>query len=127
MNEKKVKFNGYSIVDLEMKKADEHFAKKNGELNIETEHYENSEDNKKHKLVMNLKTITKNKIINLKIEGYFQFEGKFESREIEIFMNINACSILYPYCRSIISYLTGLDSEDNILLPIINFSNIKTE
>lgn len=127
MKEQTVRFKGYSIVHLEMTKSEEHLKKKEGELNIETEHYENSEDRNNHKLIIKLNTITNRETINLEVEGYFEFEGEFESDEIDMFLKINAASILYPYCRAIISNLTGLDSTNNVLLPIINFANIKSK
>lgn len=127
MKEQIVKFNGYSIVHLDMTKSEEHAKKKVGEVNIETEHYKNSEDIKNHKLIMKLNTITNKEIINLEVEGYFEFEGEFELDEIDMFIKVNAASILYPYCRAIISNLTGLDSSNNILLPILNFANIREQ
>ncbi len=126
MKEQIVNFNGYSIINLKMSKNGECSKKKLGELNIETEHYKNSEDNKTYKLVMKLNTITNREIIDLEVEGYFEFNGEFEPDEIDMFLKVNAASILYPYCRAIVSYLTGLDSSQNVLLPILNFANMDT-
>lgn len=123
MKEQTVKFNGYSIIHLEMLKSEEIDKEEDGKLNIETERYESSEDSKIRKLVMKLSTTSNKDIINLDIEGYFEFVGDFENDEIDMFLKVNAASVLYPYCRSIISIITGLDSQ-NILLPIINFANI---
>lgn len=123
MKEQTVKFNGYSIIRLEMIKREELDKEEDGKLNIETERYENSENSKIRKLVMKLNTISNKNVINLDVEGYFEFDGDFEIEEIEMFLQINAASILYPYCRAIISTISGLDSQ-NIILPIINFANI---
>lgn len=124
MKEQTVKFNGYSITRMEMLKIEKFDKKQSGELNIETECYENSEDSKIHKLVMKLSTTSNKHRIHLDVEGYFEFDGDFDTSDIEIFLRVNASSILYPYCRTIISTITGLDSQ-NIILPIINFANLK--
>lgn len=128
MKEQIVKFNGYSIIHLEMLKIENQTLKKNEEgLSLETETYENSKDKKVHKLLMKLNTITYQAEINLEIEGYFEFNETFNKAEISRFLKVNGAAILYPYCRAIISNITGLDSNQNILLPVLNFANINKE
>ena len=127
MKEQMVKFDNYSIVHLEVSQIPDNFDGKKGELKIETEHHANPDEKKVHKLLIRLKTVTEKSIIDLEVEGYFEFYGEFEDDDIEKFMRINASSILYPYCRAIMSIVTGLDSSQNVLLPIINFANLKKE
>lgn len=125
MKEQVVNFKGYSIVHLEMNKNENEIKRENNELSLQIQPYQNSEDENTYKLVMKLSTISIKEKIDIEIEGYFEFKGNFEQEEIDTFLKINAASILYPYCRSIISSLTTLDSSEAVILPIINFSNIQ--
>lgn len=67
------------------------------------------------------------RIITVKVRGYFLINEELEEDIIKQFLAQNATAILYPYVRSIISMISSLDSEDSILLPTINTSNEKKE
>lgn len=56
----------------------------------------------------------------VEISGFFKVnpdEGTESNRE---YLEINGVAILFPYIRSIISFITSLDNEKAIILPTIN-------
>lgn len=123
MNDSKVEFKGYSISKLEMKKIEESKEQKEENFEIKTEYFQNIKDKLSYKLVMKLSIITKRKEISMDLEGHFKFDNKFDDQLVEEFLRINGSMILYPYCRAIISSITNLDSDDSIILPVINFKD----
>lgn len=125
MENQKVKFKGYSITNLQLTKKIAKDVKDIGKLNINSQSYQNQKNKNTYKVVFDLSTITKYCEINLVIEGEFEFAPNIDLKSIEKFLKINASTILYPYCRSIISTLTSFDSSDAVILPIINFAQFK--
>lgn len=123
MSNSKVEFKGYSISKLEMKKIEESKEQKEENFEIKTEYFQNIKDKLSYKLVMKLSIITKRKEISMDLEGHFKFDNKFDEQLVEEFLRINGSMILYPYCRAIISSITNLDSDDSIVLPVINFKD----
>ena len=57
--------------------------------------------------------------IDLEISGLFQFKDTNE-KDIEVFMNTNAVSILFPYLRSILSTSMSSLLVSPIVLPVID-------
>lgn len=66
----------------------------------------------------NLRTII------IEILGYFKINIEDQP---EKFLAVNGSAILYPYLRSIVSIVSSLDSENQILLPTINTSGFAGE
>lgn len=62
--------------------------------------------------------------IRIKLSGYFNINIQDEP---EKYLAVNGSAILYPYLRSIVSIVTSLDSENQILLPTINTSGFAGE
>lgn len=122
MEELSAKFIGYSINRLEMNKIENNIT--NTEFEVKVENYNNSENKNLHKILMILNVISIDRKIYLEIEGYFELNNGFDKESKEFFLKVNAPQILYPYARMIISQMSSLDSEKNIVLPILNFANI---
>lgn len=123
MNNSQVEFKGYSISKLEMKKIEELKNKKEENFEIKIGYFQNIKDKLSYKLVMKLKIVTKKQEISMDLEGYFKFGNTFDQQLVEEFLRINGSMILYPYCRSIVSSITNLDSDDSVILPVINFKD----
>ncbi len=121
MNESRVEFQGYSVSSLEMEKVLDNKKKKESSFEIKSNFFQNVSDKLSYKLVMNLVVISEKHKINMTLEGFFKFNSRLDDEMIEQFFNVNARMILYPYCRTIISSITSLDSPNSVLLPIINF------
>ncbi|HHQ1236659.1 TPA: hypothetical protein ACSLAX_002936, partial [Listeria innocua] len=64
-----------------------------------------------------------NREINLEILGKFIINGELSKDEASLYLGTNGVAILYPYARSIISFISTLDSENAIVLPTINTSD----
>lgn len=123
MNNSQVEFKGYSISKLEMKKIEKLKNKKEENFEIKIEYFQNIKDKLSYKLVMKLKIVTKKQEISMDLEGYFKFGNTFDQQLVEEFLRINGSMILYPYCRAIVSSITNLDSDDSVILPVINFKD----
>lgn len=121
MNESRVEFQGYSVSSLEMEKVLDNKKKKESSFEIKSNFFQNVNDKLSYKLVMNLVVISEKHKINMTLEGFFKLNSRLDDEMIEQFFNVNARMILYPYCRTIISSITSLDSPNSVLLPIINF------
>lgn len=61
-----------------------------------------------------------NKGIELDIVGNYTINEDLTIEEIEDVLKVNGLALIYPYARSIISMITSLDSENAIILPVIN-------
>lgn len=60
--------------------------------------------------------------ISIEIYGEFEILKEMDEDEIKSVLKVNGVAILYPYSRSLISFLTSIDSDSAILLPTINTS-----
>lgn len=61
--------------------------------------------------------------IDISIQGQFAISSvmvKEGKNEIAKALFVNGTAILFPYARSIISMITGLDSSSTVLLPTVN-------
>jgi len=127
MKNKNVKFKGYSVSNFNLEEnieKDENVEKEDtGNLEVSTKSLQNKKDSDVYKVCIRVKTVTKKSILVLELEGIFEFENIIEKDVIDEFLKITAPTILYPYCRSFISLVTGFDSDNVVLLPIINFAN----
>lgn len=72
----------------------------------------------------------------MELDGYFDINDNLFKEDdgsdrdiekvIEIF-TVNGIAILYPYMRSIVSMVSGLDDSNRIILPTINLRNFEKE
>ena len=58
--------------------------------------------------------------IFLKVLGQFSIPNDIEREKIELYLAQNGSAILFPYVRSIISFLTTLDGPSAVVLPTVN-------
>jgi len=72
-------------------------------------------------LNVSLKPQDTNLGIKIEISGKFDISDNLKSKkEIANALFVNGTAIMFPYVRSIISMISGLDSSSTILLPTIN-------
>lgn len=119
--EKRIKFHGYSIINFEMKKKEKISKREKVDTEINIEILKNDNDSNIYKAIMKVKVTSEYEEINLSLEGVFEFPPASEEISVENFLKYSAPSILYPYCRSFISMVTGFDNGETLILPIINF------
>jgi preprotein translocase subunit SecB len=60
--------------------------------------------------------------IEVKSEGYFEFEKDITADERKVFFNTSAPAILFPYIRAYIGALTSLSGINPVILPTLNLS-----
>lgn len=129
MNENEIKFNKYTIKKFNLEKNEntdnDQKEKRNNAVNIETEFYVNNDNKFQYCVVLTVDIKTKEENILIVMDGYFEFSQNFDNELIEQFLKITAPTILYPYCRSFISTISSFDSQQAIILPVINFANMK--
>lgn len=119
--EKKIKLHGYSINNFEMNKKETMNKKDKVDTEINIEILKNDKDDNLYKTIMKIKATSEYEEICLDLEGIFEFPPNSDQDGINNFLRYSAPSILYPYCRSFISMVTGFDSGETLILPIINF------
>lgn len=129
--ETKVEFRGFRINDFHLVALEENsksssISKEILGMKIKQSAFCSEEDENVYKVILDIE-IEGNKKINTKVEGVFAFENVNNEEIVSNFLNITAPTILYPYCRSLISMVTGYDASDSLILPIINFSNLSSE
>lgn len=85
-----------------------------------------NEDNSKSEVRMRTEVQDEDNLRTIIIEilGYFKINIEDQP---EKFLAVNGSAILYPYLRSIVSIVSSLDSENQILLPTINTSGFAGE
>lgn len=119
--DKKITFHGYSIINFTMNKEESTNKKQKNDFEIKIDNFKNDKNANLYKTILKIKVQSKINKIYLELEGIFEFPQKSQSDEINEFLKYYAPSILYPYCRSFISMVTGYDSDETLILPIINF------
>lgn len=117
-----IKFDGYSISNLILSRNEKKL--KNNKLNLNSNSYRNNSNENSYKVILEIKLEVSSMTINMSMEGYFTFENITDKSVINQFLKVNAPTILYPYCRSLISSLTSFDSNNSVVLPIINFAEL---
>ncbi|EQA3617427.1 hypothetical protein ACX1RF_002027 [Listeria monocytogenes] len=123
-----IEFDAYEIINLEYKNVE----------NQRIEELENESSNIQRtikiglsedvtfgavKLHISVVDNENNREINLEILGKFIINGELSKHEASLYLGTNGVAILYPYARSIISFISTLDSENAIVLPTINTSD----
>ncbi|MDL2260772.1 protein-export chaperone SecB [Methanimicrococcus sp. OttesenSCG-928-J09] len=58
--------------------------------------------------------------LNVCIDGYFTAES---TKDLEMYTNVNAITILFPYLRTVVSSITSISNYGEIILPAMNIIN----
>lgn len=119
-----INLNGYSIHKISYKKHDsfedlENLTLEDGSVSVGISL---NEDESKSEVKIKTEILDKenNRSIIVEIAGYFDINIK---EEPEKYLAVNGSAMLYPYLRSVVSIISSLDSENQILLPTINTSS----
>lgn len=133
-------FKGYKINNLIYSKSKiegMEFTDPNEDLEFEASHGF-TDDFSKGKLGLKVQLASKenDSFLILEVDGFFDInsgllkDDEENDRDIsdvnKIFL-VNATAILYPYLRSIVTMVTGLDNSNNIILPTINLRNFSMD
>lgn len=120
----KFRFLGYKITDSQIsidsdKKVSDHY-KVSFEKTVgvnETEH--------RMRLMLEAKIDSENKAmhIEVKAEGYFEFDNTITEQEKNVFFRTSAPAILFPYIRAYVGALTSLSGVQPVILPTLNLSD----
>ena len=73
---------------------------------------------------MELNLNTKDTVIRIIINGYFNIPKNVDDELKNNFLEISAPAIVYPYVRTFISEVTAFDNGETVILPIINFAEL---
>ncbi|WDV07140.1 protein-export chaperone SecB [Lysinibacillus irui] len=133
-------FKGYTINNLIYSKSKIEgmkFTDPDENLEFEANHGF-TDDFSKGKLGLKVQLASKenDSFLILEVDGFFDIDSGLlkddEGNERDIsdvhhIFIVNAAAILYPYLRSIVSMVTGLDNSNNIILPTINLRNLSME
>lgn len=109
-----IEFYDISTIDKEL----EIEIKKSDEVNDEANNFKLSFD-------INIKDKNKSFNIDISTEGFFEFDKDLNENDRDLFFNVNAPAILFPYIRAYISTLTSLSGICPIILPTINLTGRK--
>lgn len=60
------------------------------------------------------------RVAEVEITGYFNINPEVDESSIEQYLVQNGTAILFPYMRSLVSFITSLDNENAIIIPTIN-------
>lgn len=126
-----IKLDGYEIKDLSYTKNEKNLEayksnfefipkvaltkdKKNAKITINAKLKENGENN------MN------SRAVSVVIEGFFTISDEIKDQEEVLAQTliVNGTAILFPYIRSMVSMISGLDSAQTIVLPTINTTDL---
>lgn len=123
-----MKLNGYSIKDLEYTKEKNRLEKYDSGFQYSPSV---GVDFKENKSIVTLKISLKDGSsrfgVKLVIQGQFDISESLSKNgedAIAEAMFVNGTAILFPYARSVISMITGLDSSSTVLLPTINTTEL---
>ena len=133
-------FKGYTINNLIYSKSKiegMEFTNPDENLELDASHGF-TDDFSKGKLGLKVQLASKenDSFLIIDVDGFFDInpdllkDDEGNDRDISdvyhIFI-VNATAIVYPYLRSIVSMVTGLDNSNNIILPTINLRNLLME
>ncbi|MCL6570923.1 MAG: hypothetical protein K6T88_04485 [Bacillus sp. (in: Bacteria)] len=133
-------FKGYSVNNLIYSKSNiegMEFVDPDKDLGFVANHGF-TDDYSKGKLGLKVQLTSKENdaFLVLEVDGFFDInqgllrDDNGNDRQIsdvhQIFL-ANSTAILYPYLRSIVSMVTGLDNSSSIILPTINLRNFSSE
>lgn len=120
----KFRFSGYKITDGHIQIDPDRIANK--QLNVTFDKTAGVNDGeRKMRLLLVAKIVDDNNVINIQVkaEGYFEFDGDLSEEERSVFFNTSAPAILFPYVRAYISTLSSLSGITPVILPTLNLSN----
>ena len=122
-----IQFKGYLIQKFSLEKNNNIEKSKKDNININCKWYKNKEKGKEnlYKVSMIIELYTKLSKIELLLDGFFDISKKVEDEIIKYFLEVSAPAILYPYARSFISNVTAFDTGEAVILPILNFADMK--
>lgn len=120
----KFRFLGYKITDSRIQIIPSMEVSKNFDVTFDKTAGVNDAEHKM-RLLLEAKIDSANKAmhIEVKAEGYFEFEQDITEDEKKIFFNTSAPAILFPYVRAYIGSLTALSGVAPVVLPTLNLSD----
>ncbi|WP_125762864.1 protein-export chaperone SecB [Companilactobacillus hulinensis] len=123
-----IEFKGYSIKNLEYTRDVDILSSYDSGFNYIPSVGLNDDKSKATLTVdISLKREENNFGVKVKIQGQFNINESLSAKntdDIAAALFVNGTAILYPYARSIVSMITGLDSSSTILLPTINTTEL---
>ncbi len=121
-NDPIIDFQGYKIQNLEYTHDKKNLSKYEDGFNLNPK--VGIDEKLKHGIVTLSVTLRPNHSelgIKIEISGEFNISNSLDSKDkIARALFVNGTAIMFPYVRSIISMISGLDSSNTILLPTIN-------
>ena len=118
------RFLGYKITDSQIHVDSDKQVSERCDVTFEkTVGIKEAEHRMRLLLVAKIESENKALRVEVKAEGYFEFEQDITDTEKDIFFNTSAPAILFPYVRAYISTLTGLSGVAPVILPTLNLSN----
>lgn len=126
-----IKLNGYEIEDLNYTNNVETL-KSYSEGFVFEPNFSLTKDKLHAKLTVKVSILveknsnSKNRGISMTINGFFSISEDIVNDEKKVAQSliVNGTAILFPYVRSIISMISGLDSAQPVLLPTINTTDL---
>lgn len=125
-----IELEGYKIKTLNYTTDKNHIKKIKSGFSFEPELGLNKE---KTKAVLRVSATLKGKENSLGVEitlnGFFKINEIARDDEAALvnMLYVNGTAIIFPYVRSILSMITGLDSNSTVLLPTINTTDLLTK
>lgn len=118
------RFLGYRIIDSQIHIDADKNVSSNCDVSFDqTIGINDTEHRMRLLLVAKIDSENKAMHIEVKMEGYFEFEQDITDKEREIFFRTSAPAILFPYIRAYIGTLSSLSGVAPIILPTLNLSN----
>ena len=120
----KFRFQGYKITDSQIHIDASQEVSKGCDVTFEkTVGVNDAEHKMRLLLVAKIDSHNKAMHIEVKAEGYFEFEQDITESEKMIFFKTSAPAILFPYVRAYIGSLTALSGVPPVVLPTLNLSD----
>lgn len=122
-----IKLDGYEINDLNYTKDKSKISKYTSDFEFKPE-VSLTEDKKQAKLTITASIRTQGNEntralgVTVILNGFFTISDEIQNDQelLARTLIINGTAILFPYVRSMISMITGLDSAQTIVLPTVN-------
>lgn len=119
-----IKFKQYRITKIDYKAFDdieelEKHRSEHGNLKLSVAF---SEEKDKARVIVETSVIDleERRMASIEITGYFEINPEMDIENTRRFLQVNGTAILFPYIRTIVSFITSLDNEKAIILPTIN-------
>ena len=120
----KFRFHGYRITDSQIHVDANKKVSERCDVSFEKTIGVN-ENERKMRLLFEAKIDSENKALHIEVkaEGYFEFDSDISDNEKTLFFKTNAPAILFPYVRAYISTLSALSGISPVILPTLNLSD----